>query len=486
MSEVQDIIELAKRRGFFWPSYSIYGGVSGFYTYGPLGSLLKRNVIRSWADAYLSIGAIMVESPVVSPESVFRASGHLERFNDLIYECSRCGNRQKFESLLKEEEKGREFDQESAQGYVRERKLQCSSCRSDRITVKEYSLMFPLGKNDKAEERLYLRPETAQGIFLDFQLLLNQNRGKLPMIVIQTGGGFRNEVAPRNALVRLREFSMGEVEVFIDPETEPFRPDASYGEVHFLDNKGKVEMLSPFDASGKGVVRDPAMAYFIQRTHMLLVSLGVDPERLRFRQHLKSELAHYSSDCWDAEALMDGDWLEIVGIADRGTYDLKRHGDVSGTSMEVRDGERKFIPRVIEPAHGIDRIVMAIMAHSRKVTGRGYVVMSFRNGVAPYHVGIFPLFKKDGLAEIARELYRNYSSIDAACIYDESGSIGKRYARQDEAGTPYCITVDYETRNDKAVTVRERDTGKQVRISIEELTSVPILQNAKLAEKFSQ
>ncbi|MHB8396717.1 MAG: glycine--tRNA ligase [Thermoplasmataceae archaeon] len=484
MSDIQEIIEIAKRRGFFWQSSGIYGGVSGLYTYGPLGSILKRNIVSAWADSYISIGALLVDSPVIAQEDVFRASGHLERFTDLIYECSNCKFRQKFETLLEGTGKGVPSSAEEAMKIVSSSGLKCGNCGSDKIAVTDFNLMFPVGTVRAGESRLFLRPETAQGIFVDFQLLIRQNRDRLPLIVIQTGEGFRNEVAPRNAIIRLREFSMGEVEVFMDPESHPFTPDSSKEPVNLMDRDGKDMALPVSDALSRGIVADPAMAFFIQKTHRLLTGLGIDPGKLRFRQHRRDELAHYSSDCWDAEALMDDTWIEIVGISDRGTYDLTRHQSHSGKSMEVKIGDKTFIPKVLEPAHGIDRILMATLVHSRRVTDKGYVVMSLKKEIAPYKLAIFPLFKKDGLSEIAVDIFSRYSKIDPYCIYDESGSIGKRYARQDEAGTPYCVTVDYQTKDDHTVTIRERDSGKQKRILIDDLVSGPVLGNKYVISAF--
>ncbi|MCL4328103.1 MAG: glycine--tRNA ligase [Candidatus Thermoplasmatota archaeon] len=485
MSEVQDTIELAKRRGFFWQSSSIYGGTSGFYTYGPLGTLMKRNIVQAWVNSYITIGALIVDSPVITQEEVFRASGHLERFNDLIYECPSCGSKQKLETLLKNSGSGIPKDAVQGNALIQEKSLKCPVCGSDKIRALEFNTMFALSNSKTGEGRLFLRPETAQGIFVDFPLLLKQNRDKLPLVVIQVGKGFRNEVAPRNAIIRLREFSMGEVEVFFDPNTTPFVPEKDQEEIVFVPKRSPEYRGTASGALDSGVINNPGMAYFIQKTHMLLAGMGVDKDRLRFRQHRDDELSHYSSECWDAEALLDDEWTEIVGIADRGTYDLTRHQSFSGKSMQVKVDGKEFVPRVIEPAHGIDRILMSILVHSRNISEDGYTKLSLRKEISPYKLAVFPLFKKDGLSEVAREIFSRYSKADPFCVYDEAGSIGKRYARQDEAGTPYCVTVDYQTKEDHTVTVRERDTGKQIRLAIDDLVAHPITTNPAVTSAFA-
>ncbi|MCL4359068.1 MAG: glycine--tRNA ligase [Candidatus Thermoplasmatota archaeon] len=470
MTTYEEAIELAKRRGFFWPSFSIYGGQSGFYDYGPLGVLLRENIVKVWRDEYLRSGAIFIDTPNLSPEMVFRASGHLEKFSDLAARCSKCGSRYKLESLLgKAGIADIPADVKQADNLLENISIKCEKCGAEIKEVYNFNLMFALEKNEKEASRLYLRPETAQGIFINFRLLNNYFRGKLPMAVGQLGKGFRNEISPRNALIRLREFYQGEVEVFYDPEKPGFADIPVFEETTFLPMDHKEKRMTVREASSSGLIRNPVLAHFVFRTQKILWSIGLGDGVIRFRQHEKNELAHYSSDCWDAEAKLEDEWVEIVGISDRATYDLKRHAEFSGENMVITDGDRKFIPSVVEPSFGIDRTVLSIIMTSLYTRENGSKVLGFNTSIAPYIASVLPLQKKDGVDALAKDIYSSILEAESRIQYDESGSIGRRYARQDEVGTPYCITVDYESLEDRSVTVRERDSTKQVRIGSDSL-----------------
>ncbi|QRF74824.1 glycyl-tRNA synthetase [Thermoplasmatales archaeon] len=470
MTSYDEAIELAKRRGFFWPSFSIYGGQSGFYDYGPLGVLLKDNIVRVWRDEYLRSGAIFIDTPNLSPEMVFRASGHLEKFSDLAARCLKCGSKYKLESLLKKAGI-REIPTtvKQAQDLLETQSIRCEKCGSEIREIYDFNLMFSLEKNEKEVSRLYLRPETAQGIFINFRLLNNYFRGKLPMAVGQLGKGFRNEISPRNALIRLREFYQGEVEVFYDPEKPEFDEIPDFQETTFVPEDHTERRITVREANKTGLIKNPVLAYFVFKTQKILLDVGLDENFIRFRQHEKNELAHYSSDCWDAEAKLEDEWVEVVGISDRDSYDLKRHAEYSGENMLVSDGDRKFVPSVIEPSFGIDRTVISVIMSSLYVRENGFKVLKLNSKVAPFLASVLPLQKKDGIDTFTKTLFLELLAGESRIQYDDSGSIGKRYARQDEIGTPYCITVDYESREDHRVTVRERDSTKQVRIGIEEL-----------------
>lgn len=483
MSEYNEVIELAKRRGFFWPSFSIYGGQSGFYDYGPVGVLLKDNIVNAWKRAYLRDGAIFIDTPNLSPESVFRASGHLEKFSDIAVQCQKCKARFKLESLLKEN--GKEETPKSVEEagkLLKSLGIKCSACGGPLGDPFDFNLMFKMEHNG-GEEPMYLRPETAQGMFINFKILNNYYRGKLPMAVAQLGKAFRNEISPRQSLIRLRELIQGEVEVFFDPENLFWKDIPEGKEVLFQPNDSGPVTMTAKNANESGLIKNKALAYFVNKTFNLLMEIGIPSDKIRFRQHRKDELAHYSSDCWDAEVVLDEDWVEIVGISHRGQYDLTRHQEFSKDSMAVSVDGRSVLPSVVEPAHGIDRMVISVLMKSYYKRENGFKVLRFLPEIAPFHVAILPLQRKDGLPELARSIHENLSANDPFLAYDETGSIGKRYARQDEIGTPYCITVDYQTKEDGTVTIRERDSTSQTRIKVSDLKADHyLIENEKILE----
>lgn len=483
MSIYDEVIELAKRRGIFWPSFSIYGGQAGFYDYGPIGVLLKDNVVSAWKHSYLKEGAIFIDTPNVTPSSVFRASGHLEKFADLAVECPKCKSRYKLETVLKAAGINHlPSSVDEADQVLSESEVKCLKC-GNRL-MKSYSADQMFRVEAGQEQPSYLRPETAQGMMVNFKLLNSHYRGKLPMAVAQLGKAFRNEISPRQSLLRLREIYQGEVEVFLK-DSESFWKDIPEGqEVKFKPSEKDSVKMTVRRANDTGLIKDKTVAYFINKTLELLSGIGILGENIRFRQHDKDELAHYSSDCWDAEALLDGEWVELVGIADRGTYDLKRHMEASGENMMVNIDGKQYLPRVVEPAHGIDRMTMALLMNAYYRRENGFAVLKFNPIVAPYHAAVLPLMKKDGLREKAEEIYEKINDFDPAVVYDETGTIGKRYARQDEIGTPYCITVDYETLENSTVTVRFRDSTEQIRVTIDALLSErKLVDSSVLAEE---
>lgn len=420
----------------------------------------------------------MIDTPVIVPESVFRTSGHIEKFLDLATECPKCRNREKLETVMKAAGSDLVIKSgEEAARFLQENTVKCIKCGTRITSAFESKQMFKIPEQ-VSSGNLYLRPETAQGIFVNFKLLNTVFRGKLPMAVAQLGKGFRNEISPRQSLLRMKELNMGEVEVFVIPE-EKYWKDLPDGEVISLVPKSGPEIASNVKAAKeKGVISSNAMAYFINKTYRILKAIGLKPDDIRFRQQHDDELAHYSVDSWDAEARIDDSWVEVVGIADRN--DLKKHQDATGESMSVKVGEKDIIPSVIEPAYGIDRMVLSLLIHSYYIRENGFKVLRLPENVAPYHAAVLPLVNKDGLDTLAKETHEKLLQKDAYIYFDQSGSIGKRYARQDEIGTPYCITFDHDSTTEKTVTVRERDSTKQVRISIESLVAHGVLGNPEI------
>ncbi len=485
MSNFDEIIEICKRRGFFWPSFQIYGGSAGLYDYAPLGTILKENVYKIWMEEYLKIGAIPYDSPSITPEAVFRASGHLQRFADLATTCEQCNSSYKVESLLSSQGINIvPINEEQAVSLLTDNRIRCPKCGTFLKKAYNFNLMFQISSN--SGEKLYLRPETAQGIFVNFKLLVTYNRGKLPMIVIQRGKGFRNEISPRQAIIRQREFNMAEVEVFMDPADKTSFYPYKGEEIVLLSNDGRENKVDIEKAFSDGIIGTPEHAYFMEITLRIALKLGIERNRLRFRQHRKDELSHYSSDCWDLEFKLDGDWVEIVGISDRGQFDVKNHQNSSGQNMSTGE-QGDIIPKVLEPAYGIDRMIMAILSSSYNKRDSGYKVLSLKEEISPYVLAILPLQKKDGLTEKAQELFNTMRQFEPRILFDDSGSIGRRYSRQDEIGTPYCITVDYDTLSRSVVTIRERDSQKQIKeVPISSLTDGSAFLNNDILGRFKQ
>ncbi|MCW7075969.1 MAG: glycine--tRNA ligase [Candidatus Syntropharchaeales archaeon] len=529
MDIYDEVMELAKRRGFLWPSFEIYGGTAGFYDYGPLGARLKRNIEDLWRKFYVvGEGFYEIETPVIGLEEIFRASGHLSSFTDPIVECESC----------------KEFFRAD---HVEDR---CPVCGGEFGEVSEFHLMFRCFIGPGSKRAGYLRPETAQGMFIDFPRLLRFFREKLPFGVVQVGKAFRNEISPRQGLIRLREFTQAEAEIFIDPHDKSHpRFDEVKDEVLILfpQDADEASRWKLADAVEQGIIANEFLAYHIYLTYRFLIGVGISEDRLRFRQHEADEMAHYAADCWDAEILLDRlGWIEMVGIADRTDYDLKAHEEVSkadlGVFMPYRepkviermaikpnmqllgprfkgsakriadalsqidagslgdqeitielDGEAVTLTRdmfeitrvkeeirgekinlhVIEPSYGLDRIFYAVMEGAffeEEVEGERRVVMRFLPNLAPIQVCVLPLLgARDELLKISRKIHDDLRKRGLIAEHDESGTIGRRYRRQDEIGTPFCVTVDYETLEDNTVTVRFRDTMEQLRVRIDEL-----------------
>ena len=491
-SVAEKVLEVARRRGFLWQSCEIYGGVSGFYDFGPLGTLLKRNVENAWRRFYIKEGFYEIETSCIAPRAVFEASRHLECFADELVRCERCGAFFKRENLER-----------------------CPECNGTLRFEGTFNLMFQThigvmreadatraagtaeaaSKSERGEA--YLRPETAQGIFVDFVRLLKFNRDKLPFGIFQIGKAFRNEISPRQSLIRLREFTLAEAEVFVLPEEKNKHPRfhevvdrmlklvpsseegaskasvvSEASEVSGVSEaseasaeEGEELSVSVGDAVRNGIISSEYLAYHIARVQEFLESVGIPKHRLRFRQHHKEEMAHYAVDCWDAEFWSEKyGWMEIVGIADRGDFDLTAHSTASNVSMAVRnDRGEKVIPHVIEPSYGIDRIIYAILEsafHEEVVSPAKEEkrrVLRFKKEIAPVRAAVFPLLNREELKRKAEEVFNmlreEMQKQGAIVVYDDSGSIGRRYRRQDEIGTPFCITIDYETLENDTVTV---------------------------------
>jgi glycyl-tRNA synthetase len=613
----EKIFDLAKRRGFVYPAFELYGGAAGFYDYGPLGAQLKALVEARFRELYVvGEGAAEINTPAITVEPVLKASGHVDHFSDVVLSCRKCGAGYRADHFLPEQlERMREKVKKSGlpapakdgivvllEALVRRIKEHPSVAEAERIRTKTIEQADAAqvpgggvkeGRNEEGgwvrgknlDERLvcptcgnatfepaanfnlmfktfigpgtgkvgFMRPETAQAMFVDFPLLYRYFREQLPFAAVQVGRAYRNEISPRQGLIRLREFNQMEVEAFFDPTKM-----SEKGFPKFRKVKGTVLNIVPNttqelvsmtigEAVRKRIVANAALGYHLVLVHRLLTGVGLDPARLRFRQHLKDEMAHYANDCWDAEYLSQRfGWVECVGVADRGSFDLTQHGNASGkplvatrrydapvtrertrivpvaaklgplfkkdapkildalsrlddrqaqaaraaadlevgvdgvthrvpreayevqTETETVHGE-PFVPHVVEPSFGVDRILYGILEHNHRETvkeGEPYTLLTLPPAMAPITVGVFPLMPKDGLDTLALKVEAKLKAEGLRAYYDDSGAIGRRYARADEVGTPLAVTIDYDSLKDRSVTLRDRDTTAQLRVPI--------------------
>ena len=446
------IVALCKTRGFVFPGSEIYGGLANSWDYGPLGVEMKNNVKRAWWKKFVQENPYNVglDSAILMNPEVWVASGHVATFNDPLIDCKACKMRHRADKLVEEYVKENNItdvnveamDGEALLAYIRENNVPCPGCgKSDFTDIRKFNLMFKThqGVTEDTGSEVYLRPETAQGIFVNFEAIQRTTRRKLPFGVCQVGKSFRNEITPGNFIFRIREFEQMELEFFCKPDTD----------------------LEWFE-------------YWRSYCHNWLLSLNVKEENLRLRDHEPEELSFYSKATTDFEYLFPFGWGELWGVADRTNYDLSQHIEHSGKDLTYFDPEtnERYIPYVVEPSLGADRMALALLveAYDEEVIDAEKndtrVVMRFHPAIAPFKVAVLPLSKK--LSDKAMEVYTELSK-DFMTDFDETGSIGKRYRREDEIGTPLCVTYDFESETDGCVTVRDRDTMEQVRIPITEL-----------------
>lgn len=441
MDKLEKIINLAEKRGFVYKSYEIYGGLRGFYDFGPLGVLLKNNIKKLWLKDILSMGNIyLIESSIIGPRIIYEASGHLENFYDRLVECKNCHNRFREDHLL---------EGEYGEIEIKDNKALCPICKGELTEARNFNLMFKtyVGPVEELASEAYLRPETAQGIFINFKNIINSMRVKLPFGIAQIGKAFRNEITPKNFIFRIREFEQMEIEFFVKPEE-----DEKWFE--FWLNK---------------------------RLNWYINYLGIKKENLTPYELSKEELAHYSKRTIDIRYKFPFGDGEIEGLANRTDYDLKRHSEYSKEDLFYFDQETKkrIIPYVIEPSAGVERIFFALLCEvydedevpNEKGELEKRVVLRFKPYLAPIQVAVFPLLSnREKLLKKAKEIYDSISQ-NFITIFDSSGSIGRRYRRQDEIGTPFCITIDFQTLEDNTVTIRDRDSTQQIRLHLNEITN---------------
>ena len=442
------LVALCKNRGFVFPGSEIYGGLANTWDYGPLGVALKNNVKAAWWKKFVTESPynVGVDCAILMNPTTWQASGHLGGFSDPLMDCKSCKTRHRADNLIEDymKKKGIEeniagWTDEQMENYIREKGILCPVCgKGDFTSIRKFNLMFKTfqGVTEDSASTIYLRPETAQGIFVNFKNVQRTTRKRVPFGIGQIGKSFRNEITPGNFIFRVREFEQMELEFFCKPGTD----------------------LEWF-------------AYWRKFCHDWLLGLGIKEENLRLRDHDPEELCFYSKATTDFEFLFPFGWGELWGVADRTDYDLTQHINTSGKDLSYTDPvtNEKYVPYVIEPSLGVERMVLALLCNAydeEEVDGETRVVMRFAPAIAPVKVAVLPLQKQ--LGEKAEAIYFDLAK-HFPCEYDLSGSIGKRYRRQDEIGTPFCVTVDFDTLEDNTVTVRERDTMSQVRIPVENL-----------------
>ncbi len=471
----EDVMRLALERGFYAPSCEIYSDApAGFWDYGPLGAAFRNRFVDLWrSEVVRRAGMVEIDGSQIMSKNVFVASGHLENFVDPVVSCSRCGLTVRADRLI-QEKTGRMIPErlkdEEYNSLLKEHNVKCSKCGGELGRVSKFNMMFRVGVG-AASEDAYLRPETCQSIFVDFPRLFKIMRGKLPFAIAQLGKSFRNEISPRQSLMRLREFYQAEVEVFFNPKTvdsfEMFDEVKDYRLRLMLGSDEQVKEVACGRAVEEGLIPNRLVAYYLAVIQQFYEAAGIDMSRFRFRRLSDVEKAFYARAAFDVEVETGLGWVELVACNDRSDFDLKRHSEESKKDMSVLDGEEKVLPNIFELSMGVDRSLYCIMEHSLvKEKERDW--LKIRRYLTPIQVGVFPLTNKDELPSRAKEVY-NLLKKEFQTVYDESGSIGRRYRRLDEVGAPLGITIDYDTLKDDAVTIRDRDSMKQIRVKVPDL-----------------
>ncbi len=571
----EKIVELAKRRGFFWPSYEIYGGVAGFYDLGPLGARLRKKIEQLWREYFIHRHQdiiVEIETPIIGPEIVYKASGHVEHFTDPIVECLKCGRKFRADHLIEEKLgiKTEGLSPEELTRLIREHDIRCPVCGGPLSEVKLFNLLFKTTIGPYSENIGYLRPEAAQGMFVSFRRVYEVMRHRLPLGIAQIGRVARNEISPRQGMIRLREFTIMEFEFFYDPENpweglDRYLPRVADTKLRILTAEArqrgeeKPEEYTVEEAIREGVVKVPWMAYWMAVARDFVHALGVPYENMMFEEKLPHERAHYAQQVFDQLVRVSRwGWVEVSGHAYRTDYDLSRHMKYSGhdltvfrpyekpkvvrvkrvvvdkawvgrtyrseaprvlellsrlspeevermlrekgkvvvdgyeipaehvkiVEVEEKVSGRRFIPHVVEPSFGSERLLYVTLEYAY-TEREGRVVLRLPRRLAPIEVAVFPLTRDERLVSKAREIRDMLVDAGFMVYYDDDGSIGRRYARVDEIGVPAAVTVDYRSLEDDTVTIRDRDTWRQVRTPISRLVDALrrfIYEGARLEE----
>jgi len=484
MASSEDITNLALRRSIFYPGAEIYSNSpSGFWEFGPTGEALRRKIIDFWRKEFVQKECFVeIYGSQILPEAVFKASGHLTNFTDPIVQCKKCKSTFRADQLIAEKihkivPESLSIDELSK--MIKKHEVECPKCKGKEFTeVRKFNMMMKVDIGATGESTCYLRPETCQSIFLDFERVYKTSRQTLPLGIAQAGAAFRNEIAPRNTLLRAREFGQMEIEVFFNSkkanEFEKFSEIENSELNLMLSENEDVKKIKAKDAVAKKLVSSKMIAYYLIKWQAFWEKIGVPKEKMRFRKLANDEKAFYAAEAFDFEVLTSLGWIELTACNNRTDYDLKGHARESKKDLRVKEeGDKEsFIPHVFELSNGIDRPLWVLLDLAFRKEKRGpeeRIYLDLHPKIAPVLVGVFPLVKKDGLFEKAEEIFKELEAYGFDALFDEKGSIGKRYARIDEIGTPYAITVDYDTLKDNTVTLRERNSLAQKRVKIPEL-----------------
>jgi glycyl-tRNA synthetase len=479
---IEEMNHFCKKKGFVYPNSEIYGGLSGFWDYGPLGVELKNNIKQQWWKFHVQSRDDIVgtDASIVSHQNIWKASGHVGCFTDLMLTCTKCKEKIRADTFI-EEKLNIQIDgikADEINKLVKEKKLTCPKCKSHFSDVNDFNLMFKTTVGPKTDDSAiaYLRPETAQLIFANFKLIQENARLKLPFGIAQIGKAYRNEISPRNFLFRCREFEQMEIEYFVHPDKGndcPFIGEVlDYSLIIYSSdmqkNKEKAKEMTIKQALDKKIIKTTWHAYWLALEHKWFIDLGAKKENFRIRQHIATEKSHYALETWDLEYNFPFGYKELEGMANRTDYDLKQHIKHSKKDLSLYDEEtkQKIIPHVIaEPSLGVERAMLVFLFDAyNDDKKRGNIVLKFHPKLAPIKIGVFSLVNK--LNDDTKKVY-NLLKEEFTSKFDSSGSVGRRYARADEEGIPYCITYDFESKDNNSITIRDRDSTKQVRVKID-------------------
>ncbi len=459
---IEDMAAFCKRKGFVYPNSEIYGGLAGFWDFGHLGVELKNNLKNEWWNFHVKQreDIVGIDGSIITHPKVWKASGHVDSFTDVYVKCKKC----KKPNKIDKSEVG---------------KVKCE-CGGQYEVIGNLNLMFKTNIGPVEGNVSYLRPETAQLIFVDFKSIADNARLKLPFGIAQIGRAFRNEISPRDFLFRCREFEQMEIEYFVHPDKVnncPYIKEVLEHEIFIysdeMQEKGKEEKKMKIkDALGKKIIKTEWHAYWLAMEHKWFTGLGAKADNFRIRQHLKDEKSHYALDTWDMEYKFPFGWKELQGMANRTDFDLKQHMKHSKQDLSLfeEESKKKIVPYVVaEPSQGVERAFLVFMFDAYNYDKeRGNVVLKLHSKLAPVKAAVFPLVNKPELIKKSRGIFDELKK-EFNCVYDQSGSVGRRYARNDEIGTIYCVTVDFESLEDDAITIRNRDDTKQIRVKIDDL-----------------
>jgi glycyl-tRNA synthetase len=482
MVSIEDMASFCKKKGFVFPSSEIYGGFSGFFDYGPLGSELFNNLKQSWWKHFVQNreDVVGIDGSIITHPMTWRASGHLESFGDLLLVCSKCKHKERADHFLEDKLDivADGLEAQDVNDIVQKHKLTCPKCKGGFKEVNNFNLLFEtkVGAKEGNKEVAYLRGETAQNIFMNFRQVADTSRLQLPFGIAQIGQCFRNEISARDFLFRTRELTIAELEYFLHPKEKkcPYlKKDYLNLEIQLLDDKTQEKGKKTIKkVKIKDIIKAKKIgewhAYWLAHQYNWFLEIGLNPKNLKVREHMNVELSHYSSATFDIDYQFPFGSKEIAGNANRGQYDLKQHIKYSKKKLDIYDEttKEKVVPRVIEPTFGLGRIFLAVLYEAyQDDKKRGNIVLKMDTSLSPIKVAVFPLTNK--VHENARKVFESIKE-DFVCSYDKGGSVGRRYARADEQGIPYCVTKDFED----GVTIRDRDSTKQVRVSENELESV--------------